>query len=195
MFSQIGEIAPKALIIGGLCWAGANWAFLGPELGSRTLRANGHLQVCERGFSQSVMAAAKEEASKIPQPTADPEKEMAAQAMRDMMRSPLGNLMNMATQHTGLSVDTAIGAYEQQKRLARQAYERAVQAAKDRTTARLIHAADFCECVAAEAVSQAQNEFALYSGTLTIFKPNRIKDLNVLMARAQSRGACNHLKG
>jgi len=197
MFAQLGEVAPKALVVGGIAWAAVNWAFLGPELGARTIRADGHLEICKQGYGQNILATAEEEARQIPVPTADPQKEIAANSLRNLMNSPLGQLMKQTTQQTGLGVDLddAMGVYQAQKQQAAEAYAAAVEEVKRKTTTKLGKAGDFCGCVADEAVSQAQNDFAIYSGTLTLFEPNGIKDLNKLMLRAQANGVCDHLHG
>lgn len=195
MLGQIGEIAPKALLIGALLWALINWAFLGPELGARKLRADGHIEQCERGYEATIASAAREEISSMPLPLPDPEKEMAANAMRQMMNSPLGQIMNFAGQQGGVSIDDTLYMYEQQKQDALAAYDRAVAAAKERTKTRLGKAGDYCGCVADEAISGAQNDFAIFSGTLTLFRPAGIRDLDKLMIRAAAGDACAHLKG
>lgn len=195
MFGQIGEIAPKAVLIGGVAYAAINWALVAPELGPRILRADGHIAQCERGYKDSVLAAAREEISKIPSGAPDPEKEMAARALRNMTNGPMGHIFNFAGQQAGVSLQGTLSVYESQKRSAKAAYERALETAKAKTTARIGKAGDFCGCVAATAVSQAQNEFAIYSGTLTLFRPAKIRDLDALMVRAQANNACNHIKG
>lgn len=195
MFGQIGEIAPKAVLIGGVAYAAINWAWIGPELGARTLHADGHITQCEQSFGKSVLAKAREEMSKIPMPTPDPEKEMAARAIRGMASSPLGTFFTMAGQQAGISLQDTLSVYEDQKRSAKAAYERALKAAKAKTTAKIELAGDFCGCVADAAVSDAQNEFAIYSGTLTLFRPAKIRDLDTLMIRAQAGNACTHIKG
>ena len=195
MLGQLGDIAPKAVIIGSLVYGGINWAYLGPELGARVLHADGHIIQCESGYGDSVAAATAEAISKIPLPTLDPEKEMAANAIRQMQHSPFGQLMNSMGGQYGVSLDSTLGMYEQQKENAEAAYNRAVAATKAKTTAKLGKAGDYCGCVADEAISSAQNEFALYSGSLTLFRPAKIRDLDALMLRAAAGNACTHLKG
>jgi hypothetical protein len=192
---QIVGLAPKWLVFGLGIWLVMNWVYVGPELAARILRANGHIERCEKGYRQSVSAAIQEEVSKIPLPLPDPQKEAAAEAMRNMMHSPLGNIMKFAGKQSGVDVNDALAVYEAQKRQAVVAYERAVEAAKQKTTEKLGKTGDFCGCVADEAISIAQNEFALYSGTLTLFRPGKIKNLDQLMARAQASGVCHDLKG
>lgn len=194
MFSQIGEIAPKALVLGGLSWAALNWVVLGPELGSRGLIADGHLKICEANFGKDILASTEKEIREIPLPNISSEKEAAVQQLRTMQTSPFGELMNMFGQQTGISVNGAINRYERQKKQAINQYEAAVEIVKQKTTAKLGKSGDFCGCVADEAVSIAQNEFALYSGTLTFYKAKKIQNLDQLMSRAKATGACNHVK-
>ena len=184
MFAQIGEIAPKAALIGAVAWGGINWAFIGPELGART-----------RGYGEALTASVRDEIAKIPLPTPDPEKEYAANAMRQMQRSPFGQLMNQMGGQYGVSLDSTLGMYERQKRNAKAEYDRAIAALKERTKTNLGKAGDYCGCVADEAVSSAQNDFALYSSTLTLFRPAGIRNLDNLMLRASAGNACAHLKG
>lgn len=195
MLAQFSEIAPKALLIGGMVWAGANWAYIGPELGSRTLRANGHIEMCKRGYAKNVLASAKEEIQKIPAPLPDPGREYAAQTMRGLINSPFGRYVSQSTQQFGIDAGGVLKLYEQEKKTAVATYKKALARAKEKTTQKLGKAGDVCGCVADEAVSLAQNEFALYSGTLTLFEPRKIADLGKLMVRAQASGACNHLQG
>jgi len=192
---QFTEFLPKALAFGALIWAIINWAFLGPELGARSLRANGHIEQCERGYGDALTASIKDEMSKIPLPTPDPEKEHAANAIRQMQNSPFGQLMNQMGGSYGVSLESTLGMYEQQKRNAKAEYDRAVAALKERTKNNLGKAGDYCGCVADEAVSSAQNDFALYSGSLTLFRPAGIRNLDNLMMRASAGNACAHLKG
>ena len=195
MLAQFGEIAPKSLLVGGIVWAGVNWAYLGPELGSRTLRADGHIEMCKRGYAQNILAAAKEEVRKIPLPVPDPGREYAAKTMRGLINSPFGRYIRQSTRQFGVDAGGVLSLYEQEKKNAVTAYKRAIKHAKAKTTRKMGKAGDFCGCVADEAVSMAQNEFALYSGTLTLFRPGKITDLKKLMARAQGSGACNYLHG
>lgn len=193
MLTQIGEIAPRVLVFGLVIWGAVNWAALGVELGGRTLRANGHIANCEKGFGETVASAAREEIGGIPAPFADPQKRMAADALRSMNNSPFGELMNSLGGAYGVGLDTAISAYEEQERTARAAYKRAVEEVKKRTASRLGKAGEYCGCVAAEAISAAQTEFAIYSGTLTLVRPAKIRDLDALMAGTSARNVCAHL--
>lgn len=195
MFAQIGEIAPKSVLIGAVVWGGINWGFLGPELGARSLRANGHIEQCEAGYAEAMANAARDELAKLPSPALDPEKEYAANALRQMQSSPFGQLMNQMGGQYGVSLDNTLGMYEQQKRNAQAEYERAVSALKERTKTSLGKSGDYCGCVADEAISSAHNDFAIYSGTLTLFRPASIRDLDNLMMRAAAGNACAHLKG
>lgn len=195
MLSQIGEIAPKAVLAGAIVWGGINWLLLGPELGARSLRANGHVEQCERGYGDAVAASIKDEISKIPLPLPDPQKEMAANTIRNIHNSPFGQMMNQLGGQYGVSLNSTLGMYEHEKLRAKAEYERAVTALKERATAKLGKAGDYCGCVADEAISTAQNDFAIYSGTLTLFRPAGIRDLDNLMMRAAAGNACAHLKG
>lgn len=193
MLGQISEVAPKTLLIGLLIWALINWAFLGPELGARQIRADGHIEQCERGYGEAIAAIAQEEIEKIEPPRIDAQREFAARNIREQLRGPMGQLFRMTGQQGML--DDALATYEQEKKAAVETYARAVAAVKEKTTAKLGKSGDYCGCVADAAVSSAQNDFAIYSGTLTFFRPAGIRDLDVLMKRAAGSNACEHLKG
>lgn len=193
MLGQIGDIAPKAVLIGGIAYAAINWAYLGPEFGARTLRADGHIAQCESRHQKELLASAGEQISSIPAPQFDAQREAAANAIRAQLRGPLGQLLQATGQAEAL--EGALDAYEHQKKIAKATYDKALAAAKAKTTEKLGSSGDYCGCVADTAISDAQNDFAIYSGTLTLFRPAKIRDLDALMLRSQSSPMCAHLKG
>lgn len=194
MLTQLGEVAPKALVIGSLSWAALNWIALGPELGSRILIADGHLKICEANYGKEVIASTEQAIKDVPLPRISYEKDAAVQQLQNIQRGPLGKFMDMYSQQTGISVEDAINRYMKQKKLATDQYEAAVGAIKQKTTTKLGKSGDFCGCIADEAVSIAQNEFALYSGTLSFYKAKKIQNLEQLMSRVKASGTCNHVK-
>lgn len=193
MQNLLTEVAPKALLVGLGLWAAANWVFIGPEVGKRIIVGDGHLAMCEQGYGEAMMAAAEQAIASIPSPQPDPQREAAARSLRQMQFSPMGQIFRLGEMQTGISVSDTLSAYEAEKSQAVAAYNQMVETVRERTQVRIESAGDFCGCVLTETVSTAQNDFAIFSGTFGVFRPNRLSDLDGLMARTQASGVCDYV--
>ncbi len=193
MPTLLTEVAPKALLVGLGIWGLAHWAFIGGEVAKRQMIKDGHVAMCEQGYSDTMMAEAERAIAAIPTPEPDPQREAAAKSIRRMKFSPMGQIFRLGEMQTGISVEDTLAAYEQQKHQAVTAYDQMVEAVKARTDARIANANDYCGCLVTESVSAAQNEFAIFSGTFGLVRSNKIADLDGLMARTQASGLCNHI--
>jgi hypothetical protein len=194
MPAQFAEIAPKSLLAGTVLWGVLHWGFIGPEIGNRMLRAGGHIEQCQLRVAEYMNSELQTAIAAIPKPTRDPQKEFAINQMRQSMSSPLGDLFRMTGQ-AGL-IDNAVGTLRAQQRAAEQKYRETVGLLKAKTAKRLNRSGDYCGCVASQAVTtHAGNDFAIYSGTLTLIRGDKVKNLDTLMKRAAGDPACQKMAG
>lgn len=190
MLGQISDVAPKAVVIGAIGWAALNWALVGPEMGSRMLHAEGLVQTCERNYQTAVQSSARIAINNLPKPTGSDGRRAVANMYGVFLNGPLGKFMDYGVPGGRAALNDTLSVINDQHRQAQEKYDQTVAEIKTMTTAKLGKSGDYCGCVADQAVRIAQNDFALYSGTLSIFKPAGIRDLKNLMHLAQSSNSC-----
>lgn len=195
MFDKIADVMPKALAVSAVVWAAASYTVLGPEVGSRILRAD-HMPKCQAGFGEDIRRRAEAAIRSIPSPTPDPQKEAAAKQLRELQNSPLAQLAQrhpLAGPHMG-QMNSAIEAYEAEKRAARAAYDDMVRRVRDATQTHLGKAGDYCGCLADASIESARTEFAVMAGTFGLVRPAKVRALDDLLAQQQAKGQCSTLK-
>ncbi|MCR5858268.1 hypothetical protein [Mesorhizobium sp. J428] len=199
MLKDIADIAPKALVVSIIAWGGANYFIIGPEIASRVVRAD-HVPLCEGNFKNLVAKAADEQAASIPLPQIDAAQEFAADQARRMLNSPFMNDLRGMSQGMGDyfgfdgTVQQTFALIEQQKRAAREAYERSLAQLKDKTASDLARAGDVCGCVADQAIGETRTDWAIFSGTLSVIRPTSLKLFDQKMVRVHASGGCTAAK-
>ncbi|OXT02737.1 hypothetical protein B7H23_07645 [Notoacmeibacter marinus] len=195
MISQFGDIAPKAVIAGALVYGAVSWAITGPELGSRIIRADGYLNGCTKLVEQQVEEQAEAAIRNIPKPMLTPQQQTGLAFLDAFSKSQFGRQFNDVLGQSGLSTDS-IGAIATAPLAgAQQAYQDKVDAVKAATASRMGETAGYCGCLADEVVQNNRNDWAIYAGTLTFYKPPAITDIGKLMSNAARGGACQKAGG
>lgn len=198
MLGLLRDVAPRALLAGAALWGGANYLFVGPVIGARIVNFD-HVPVCERNHKAMALAAAKDRAADLPSPSGDPVKEMAARQLREMMNNPfMRGLESMGGELGGMfpigkMADIAIVQQEQAAKAAKEAYDRSVERLKRETATSLANSGTVCGCVADAAIDATRTEWAIWTGTLTLFKPAPLQDFDQRMAEAYASGRCTGL--
>ena len=190
MFAQIGEIAPKALLIGAIGWGTINWAFLGPEIGTRMIRAEGLVQACEHNYRASIESSERLAINNLPKPTGSDGRRAVANLYGAFLNGAFGKFLDYGVPGGRAALNDTLSVINEQAREAKKKYEQTVAEIKAITTTRLGKSGEYCGCIADQAVSTAQNDFAIYTGTLAVFRPSGIGDLKNLMHLAQSSNSC-----
>lgn len=195
MFSQFGDLAPKALVASVLVYVFLCWAVTGPELASRIIRADGYLTGCTKFVEQQVEEQAKAAIRNIPKPMLTPQQQTGLAFLNAFGRSEFGRQLNDVLGQSGFSTDS-IGAIATAPLAgAQRAYQEKVDAVKAATASRMGETAGYCGCLADEVVQSNRNDWAIYAGTLTFYKPPAITDIGKLMSNAGRGGACQKAGG
>jgi hypothetical protein len=103
----------------------------------------------------------------------------------ESMGGELGGMFPM-----GEMADAAIEQHEQVKRAAKEAYHRSVERLKRETATNLASAGTVCGCVADAAIDATRTEWAIFTGTLTLFQPAPLHSFDQRMAEAYASGRC-----
>lgn len=195
MLGLLRDVAPRALVAGAALWGAANYLFIGPGIGARIVNVD-HLPVCERNHEAMVLAAAEDRVADLPSPSGDPVKEMATDFLRQTMDSPLmKGLEVMAGELNGIfpigeMTDMAIAKEEQAAKAAKEAHDRSLERLKRETATSLANTGTVCGCVADAAIDVTRTEWAIWTGTLTLFKPAPLQNFDQRMAEAYASGRC-----
>lgn len=188
MLKEFTDIAPKALLAAAVLWAGANYLIIAPEAGARIARAD-HLDFCRATIEQAATGQQSETIAALPKPEVNAAQEAAADRLRNMENSILGEWMRdpALEQMFGLGSITnrALAQYEADKRAAQQAYDGAVNQIKSATAARIRGADDACGCLAEAAL----NEWTVFTATLGLLKPAPVQNFGQRMMQ-QDAGTC-----
>jgi hypothetical protein len=198
MLGLLRDVAPRALLAGAALWGAANYLFVGPVIGARIVNFD-HVPVCERNHKAMALAAAKDRAADLPSPSGDPVKEMAADLLKKTMDTPLmqslesmsGELGDMFP--IGKLVDISVAQQEQTAKAAKETYDRSVERLKRETATSLANSGTICGCVADAAIDATRTEWAIWTGTLTLFKPAPLQNFDQHMAEAYTSGRCTGL--
>ncbi|MVA98000.1 hypothetical protein GN330_12170 [Nitratireductor sp. CAU 1489] len=183
-----------------LVWGGANYLLIGPKIGERVVRAD-YLPACEINLRQMVKQQGKDRLAGLNLPSADPARELAARQLERFSNSPameglrrmsrgMGDLFGL----DGMAGD--LGAlYRRQAAEARQAYQDAKRRIEAETKTRLGEAGDVCGCIADKAIGETRSDWALFTGSLTAYRPASIASFGQKMAEVQRAGACTGKAG
>lgn len=193
MSSQFAELAPKSLLAGAVIWSVFHWGFAGPEIGSRILRAGGYIEQCQSRLANIANSQLENAIAALPKPELDQRKKLAIRQIQSQLHGPMGEWLRMTGQASML--EDALEAFRAERMELESTYNKAVEIAKKKTTERLNRSDDFCGCLVSEAVSYAQNDFAVYSGTLTLIQNEKIRNLDALMKRSAASPACQQMAG
>lgn len=195
MFKDLAEIAPKALVISVAAWGVANYFLIAPEIASRIVRAD-HLPQCERGYRDMAAKSAEKRAAAIPPPRIDAARQLAAEQARRMLNSPFMQDMRGMSQGMGDylgfngAVEQTLALVDQQSQAARDAYEQALARVKAETATDLAKSGDVCGCIGDQAIGETRSEWAIFSGTLAIYRPAGLRNFDQTMAQIHTSGAC-----
>lgn len=198
IFGPFLDVLPKAGLAGAILWAGANYFVVAPNLAARVTLAD-FVPACERNHETMALAAAKERTAELPPPSIDPVKQMAARSLRQMMNNPVMQaLEQMGGELGGVfpmreMADIAIAQQEQAAKAAKEAYDRSLERLKRETASRIGSAGTTCSCLAAAAVEDTRTEWAIWTGTLTLFRPAPLQNFDQRMAEAYTSGRCTGL--
>jgi hypothetical protein len=187
-------ILPKAAGAGIVAWAFVNYVAIGVEIGARVIRAD-HLPACGAGFSETIKRQAEQAIAAIPRPRIDEARESAARQVREMMKTPYSGLLENHPLFGGVNaqVKGALAGYEQEKAELQAAYRRMVEQINAATAVKLGKADDYCACVGERVIELARTELAVWTGSLGLVRPAKIKDFSVAMAQAGATGVCSSL--
>lgn len=199
MLKYLAEIAPTALTVSVIGWGAAHYFVIGPEIAARIVRAD-HLLQCERGYQELALKAGEERAASIPLPKVDAAQQFAADQARRMLNSPfMHDLRGMSGGLGGYlgfdgAVEQTLALVDQQKRAAREAYERSLAMAKQETAANLARSGDICGCIGDLAIAETRADWAVLSGTIGLYRTASLAGFDQKMAQVQSSGRCTAAK-
>ena len=198
MFKEISELVPASVALSALLWSGVSYFATGPEIASRTVRAD-HLPTCEAGYEDAVTREADRRRAAVPVPAIDPMQEGALDELRRFQGSPLGQSMRDHPLEQlfgfGRSFDLVERQFQEQRVRAEQAYRRAMERIEAEKATRLGAAGDHCGCIADSAIAETRTEWAIYAGSLGLLRQDRIRDFDAVMARTSARGDCGAIGG
>jgi hypothetical protein len=94
----------------------------------------------------------------------------------------------------GLDIDgaarEALSRADQAKRAAEAAYQQSLTRIREQTATSLASAGSVCGCIADATIADTRTEWAIYSGTLSLFRPAAVVNFSEKMAQVQRIGVC-----
>lgn len=201
-FGLFKDVFPSAMLAGLLVWAGANFFFIGGKIGARVVRAD-YLVACTANIKELAEQARGEKLAAIPEPSIDLMQEFALRQAEGILNSPFMDWARGASQGAadifGLDVGGAAAAARQQieagQRAAGRAQRAAQEAVRKQTAARIASADELCSCIGETAIAETRTDWAIYTGTLTLYTPPPIESFSGKMAAVAKSGVCEGREG
>jgi len=202
MLSIFTDTLPKSVLAGALVWAGANYALIGPAIGERIVQAD-YLAACTANIHALAEQARDHDMASLPPPNIDYQADHALRQAEGLLNSPFMGGAAGASQGMGdmfgLDMQGSIAAarqqYEASRRAAGAAYEAAHERIRSMTAARIASADDLCACIGQAAVEDSRADWAIFTGTLTLYTPAPVEAFEVRMGAIARSGACEDKEG
>ncbi|MCC4242959.1 hypothetical protein [Stappia indica] len=200
------DVVPRALLAGGLAWGAVNYVLIGPKLAERVAAAD-HLPACTANMAALAARAGEEQLAALPLPQVDVAAVQALTLAEGMLRTPLvdwaydaansgpGGLGSVLGFDPRQQVADARRAYERSKQAAMETWQRSRDQVLASTASRLAASDDICGCIADVAIAETRMDWALYTGSLTLYRPASIDGFAGRMAQAARAGACERQAG
>lgn len=200
------DVVPRALLAGGLAWGAVNYVLIGPKLAERIAAAD-HMPACTANVAALAARAGEEQLAALPLPQVDFEAEQLLTQAERIVRSPIldwaygaansgpGGLGAVLDIDPRQQVVDARHAYERSKQAAMETWQRSRDQVLARTASRLAASGDICGCIADVAIAETRMDWALYSGSLTLYRPASIDGFAGRMAQAARSGSCERQAG
>ena len=188
MLKALSEVAPTSVIIAIILWAGIAYFITAPEISTRVAQAD-FIVSCEKSVASSTQAAAQQIIRDSGGNNA--RNDQAAQGM-GQMNDLLNNSYGDFTRQYGTNPFDALtgGAFsraqDQLESNARAQRERVAATAKQARDTILATAPTQCSCQAKLAFLENRTDWALFTGTLGLIKPETVADLGGSMAMQRS---------
>lgn len=191
MLKDMSELAPRAALLAGIAWGVAHYFVVGPEIAERVVRVD-HLPACEASIKAGVIDDAEKRMAALPKPSFDPVKEMAADHLKRLRKSPFVEELERTGLGAALGIDIVMdvaGAQvAAQKQAAVEAYNRAVAAIEAAAATELANAGTVCGAVADAAIADTRMQWAVFSGTLGLIRPAPLRDFDGKMEQVRASG-------
>lgn len=183
MLPNIGDVAPKGVIVALAIWAVCSYFVFGPEIAERVLRADRHIEFCQGRIAEVIQ---KQEASRLQslrQPQLSGEQQSAISVISSFSNSELGSAMDGLLRGLGVSIKDITSIAGGQLQEATREYERQVQTIQNATATKLESVAGVCGCIADRFVAATRNDWALFAGSFSAIRTTGISSINAsLMA-------------
>ena len=197
LISLFKDVAPPVVLAGGIVWAGANYLLIAPKIAERVVAAD-HLDQCRADQESLIAQAGKDAVAGLELPSIDPAQELALRQVEGLMNSPLMGWARGASQGMdrmlGIDIDGTLAAAREQveeaRRAGQQAFDRAKKRLEEKTKAQLASAGDLCTCAAGEAIEQTRTDWALFTGSLTLYVPATVSGFDREIGTVLKAGAC-----
>lgn len=191
------DILPKAFVAAGLVYGVAHYGLIGVKIGERVVAAD-HIPVCRADLVELAQKAGEQKRAAIPLPTIDPMQEYAIRQAEQIYNSPFMIWAQGASQGLadglGLNPRGAADAlretYQANKRAAQDAHRIAQEKVRAWTAAQVDAAGDTCACLGQKAIEANRTDWALYTGSLTLYQPAAIASFEQQMANVLESGTC-----
>ena len=189
MFKALSEVAPTSIIIAAILWAGIAYFATAPEISTRIARAD-FIPACEQSVAVKADAAAANILNKFGGQNA--QNNQAAQGAAELNRTlnnSFGdsNYSNFINKYGTNPFDILTGgalsrAQQQLENNANQQRQRAVERAQQAKAAILASAPSQCACQAKLAFLENRGDWAIFTGTLGLIKPETVENFGQNMA-------------
>jgi len=205
-FGPFQTVIPPAMLASALVWGGANYFLIGPKIGERVVRAD-YLASCSADVKALAGAARDKKMAAIPLPSIDPMQEFARRQTEGILNSPFMKWAEGASRSSGRSLGDIFGLdlggaaaaareqFEANQRAAGKAFRDAQAAVRKQTEARIASADDLCACIGQTAIEETRTEWAIFTGTLTLYTPAPIESFKGAMAAVAKSGVCEGRDG
>lgn len=189
MSLKLPEILSPELALGLVAYAGLSYFVTSDQIAGRIAKAD-TIPVCQATVTEQISSQAEQEIDRITRPdTQAAQRDAAISTLHSMSSSDHGRFFD---QLTGGAMRRAAAQAEATRRAARQAQQDAVNELRRRAEARIAQAPDLCSCMARSAYEASRTDWAIYTGTLSIFQPATVEhfldEMNRHAASCQSGG-------
>jgi hypothetical protein len=189
MFKALSEVAPSSVIIAFMLWAGIAYFATAPEIATRMARAD-FIPACEQNIGTKADAMAQETLLEFGgQNALNNQAAQGAAEMNRLLNNSFGdsNYGNFVDQYGTNPFDLLTGgalsrAQRQLEDQAKGQRQRAIARAQQAKAAILASAPSQCACQAKLAFIENRTDWALFTGTLGLIKPESVENFGQNMA-------------
>ncbi len=180
MMKELSEIAPISAVFAVTVWAGLSYFVIGPQAATRIAHAD-YTEDCKINLVSTIHAASHEQQQAFNQSTNLEDQSAQSSSAWNSLQGQYSQQTQLIDMLTGGGFSRTIQIQNEAASRARQARDDARKIIRARAERAAQSAPDQCACQVQMALGESQTEWAMYVGSFTLIKQEKITGFPALM--------------